>query len=456
MVSNQNNDRLQTSIRTHPSFLNISQGTHVWMFSAIAELVDNSRDAKATTLDISVEDFYSKKDGKSIPMMAVIDDGHGMPHQEINKMLSLGHTMPDGDDPNYIGRFGVGFKTGAMRIGQDAIVITQTTNTRSIGFLSQSFNSGKDNLEVPIVSYRRQGSVMEVDTTAQSEARANYNLAAIKDFSPFDEYFIGEKLGLFHGKVTGTQIYVWNLEKWGAGYFLEWKSGNNGNRSMDEGNILIRSRRLRSRPGKISKQVPLDYSLRSYMEVIFLDPRMKIFVQGSLVKARPLAKSLHNTVVLNETLMEKPVQLTLGRCQLEYERKNSGIFLYWHGRLIEAYKRVGNMAHNADTGRGVIGVIDVTNLMYNGKNVLVLNNKQGFQDCEEYAELEEWLSQKLDEYWDENYDALDLGAASELYKPDHEWVQCDKCRKWRILSSGFDNKMLPQEWYTFMSFFIII
>jgi len=33
-----------------------------------------------------------------------------------------------------------------------------------------------------------------------------------------------------------------------------------------------------------------------------------------------------------------------------------------------------------------------------------------------------------------------------LYKPDHEWVQCDKCRKWRMLSSGFDVKTLPEEW----------
>lgn len=31
--------------------------------------------------------------------------------------------------------------------------------------------------------------------------------------------------------------------------------------------------------------------------------------------------------------------------------------------LIQAYKRVGGQVHNADMGRGVIGVIDVTNLM---------------------------------------------------------------------------------------------
>jgi hypothetical protein len=31
--------------------------------------------------------------------------------------------------------------------------------------------------------------------------------------------------------------------------------------------------------------------------------------------------------------------------------------------LLQAYKRVGGMIHSADVGRGVIGVMDVTNLM---------------------------------------------------------------------------------------------
>ncbi|RRT42998.1 hypothetical protein B296_00035731 [Ensete ventricosum] len=76
--------------------------------------------------------------------------------------------------------------------------------------------------------------------------------------------------------------------------------------------------------------------------------------------------------------------------------------------LIQAYKRVGGQVHNADMGRGVIGVIDVTNLM-----------------------------KKVD----------------ERYKPDHDWVQCNKCRKWRILSSDFNCVSLPPEWFVSCSFF---
>jgi hypothetical protein len=40
--------------------------------------------------------------------------------------------------------------------------------------------------------------------------------------------------------------------------------------------------------------------------------------------------------------------------------------------------------------------------------VWVHNNKQGFQDCEAYACLEQWLGKKADEYWDNDFDSLNL------------------------------------------------
>lgn len=53
---------------------------------------------------------YSKPAGKDIPMLSIVDDGHGMTHHEIVKMISFGHKQPEADDPNRIGRFGIGFK----------------------------------------------------------------------------------------------------------------------------------------------------------------------------------------------------------------------------------------------------------------------------------------------------------------------------------------------------------
>lgn len=437
--------------RVDPCYLKtLGQAHSSWIFGAIAELVDNSRDARASRLEIAIETIFDKTVGCEIPMLFIIDDGVGMNHQEILRMVSFGHKEPDADNPDCIGRFGVGFKTGSMRLGRDTLVLTQTTHSRSVAFLSQSLNEGKDNLEIPVVSYCRQGQCMEIDTSVQSEALAKYNLNAMKEFSPFNEYLIGEKAGLFGGN-TGTQIYIWNLDKWGSNYTLEWQAGIRGGSSFHQGDIFIRSQRVRTRPGQTSRKVSIDYSLRSYLEVIFLEPRMKIYVQGSLVKSRPLAKSLNSTAVRNGEIMGKQVQLTLGRCQIEWDEANSGIFLYWHGRLIEAYKRVGGMIHSADMGRGVIGVIDVTELMDNGNGgVWVHSNKQGFQDCEPYALLEEWLGKTADDYWDTFFDAVQLKKDNARIKPDNEWVQCDKCRKWRLLNASFNSKNLPKNWFCYM------
>uniref|UniRef100_A0A8R7V978 CW-type domain-containing protein n=2 Tax=Triticum urartu TaxID=4572 RepID=A0A8R7V978_TRIUA len=388
-------------VSTDPTYLRTLSQTHAgWIFGAIAELIDNSRDAGASRLDIFIQTMFSKKAAGKVPVLSVIDDGRGMAYPEMMRMISFGHKRPNEHCNEQIGRFGIGFKTGAMKLGKDAVVLTQTSTSRSVSFLSQSFNENKDNLEIPVVTYRKEGQYMEVDLSVQSEATAEYNLNAIKEFSPFNEYFIGEKLGLFGEEGTGTQIYIWNLDRWGKDYTLDWNSGRTDENPTDKGHgdILIRSKRVRSRPGQTSKQVPLDYSLHSYLEVIFRNPRMKITVQGS-----------------------------------------------------KSYKRVGGQMHNADTGRGVIGVADITELVDDEDgNSWVLNSKQGFQDCEMYAELEEWLGSSMDEYWETNFDNVELGKAAGRCKPDHEWVQCYGCRKWRVLTAGFDTESLPDQWFCLM------
>lgn len=441
-------------VSTDPTYLRTLSQTHAgWIFGAIAELIDNSRDAGASRLDIFIQTMFSKKAAGKVPVLSVIDDGRGMAYPEMMRMISFGHKRPNEHCNEQIGRFGIGFKTGAMKLGKDAIVLTQTSTSRSVSFLSQSFNENKDNLEIPVVTYRKEGQYMEVDLSVQSEATAEYNLNAIKEFSPFNEYFIGEKLGLFGEEGTGTQIYIWNLDRWGKDYTLDWNSGRTDENPTDKGHgdILIRSKRVRSRPGQTSKQVPLDYSLHSYLEVIFRNPRMKITVQGSKVKARPLDKSLNTTSVISGDIAGRTIELTIGMSKVEWERTNCGVFLYWRGRLIESYKRVGGQMHNADTGRGVIGVADITELVDDEDgNSWVLNSKQGFQDCEMYAELEEWLGSSMDEYWETNFDNVELGKAAGRCKPDHEWVQCYGCRKWRVLTAGFDTESLPDQWFCLM------
>ena len=139
------------------------------------------------------------------------------------------------------------------------------------------FISMLQNLEIPIVSYYRQGQFMELDESIQSEAFAKYNLKAIKEFSPFNKYSIGMKAGLFCEKGTGTQIYIWNLDKWGSDYCLEWHNGMSSGSSFYQGDIFIRSRRVKSRPGQISQKVEhpiqdtyIRHSCNSFIYFLFL------------------------------------------------------------------------------------------------------------------------------------------------------------------------------------------
>ena len=59
-------------------------------------------------------------------------------------------------DHQPIGHYGNGFKSGSMRLGNDAIVFTRQKDTMSVGFLSQTFlkKVNAETVLVPIVSYK--------------------------------------------------------------------------------------------------------------------------------------------------------------------------------------------------------------------------------------------------------------------------------------------------------------
>ena len=57
-----------------------------------------------------------------------------------------------------VGHYGNGFKSGSMRLGKDALVLTKCPTSKSIGFLSQTYlkEVGAETILIPMVTWDRQ------------------------------------------------------------------------------------------------------------------------------------------------------------------------------------------------------------------------------------------------------------------------------------------------------------
>lgn len=88
--------------------------------TAIADLVDNSIDAKAKNIYIEFE--YSVENG----FIRIEDDGTGMTEKELQKAMTIGskdpRTMRKKDE---LGRFGMGLKTASFSLGKRLSVLTK-------------------------------------------------------------------------------------------------------------------------------------------------------------------------------------------------------------------------------------------------------------------------------------------------------------------------------------------
>ena len=69
-----------------------------------------------------------------------------------------------------VGQYGNGFKSGSMRIGKDAIVLTKNEKTLSVGMLSQTYleNIKAETILVPIVTWDKQTNILLCTQIVQS------------------------------------------------------------------------------------------------------------------------------------------------------------------------------------------------------------------------------------------------------------------------------------------------
>ncbi|CAO2622903.1 MORC family CW-type zinc finger protein 4 [Lemmus lemmus] len=418
-----------------PRYLQSNSSSHTRPFSAIAELLDNAvdPDVSARTVFIDVEEVKNK------PCLTFTDDGCGMTPHKLHRMLSFGFTdkvIKKSQCP--IGVFGNGFKSGSMRLGKDALVFTKNGGTLTVGLLSQTYLEciQAQAVIVPIVPFSQQNKKMVVteDSLPSLEAILNYSIFnSEKDLLSQFDAIPGKK---------GTRVLIWNVRR--------NKDGKSElDFDTDQYDILVSDFDAEEKEigGVPSKLPETEYSLRAFCSVLYMKPRMKIFLRQKKVTTQMIAKSLADVEhdVYRSPSTNKQVKITFG-FSCKYHNQ-FGVMMYHNNRLIKAFEKVGcQLKPTCGEGVGVIGVIECNFLK-------PAYNKQDFEYTKEYRSTISALAQKLNAYWkektsQENFENLPTSRPVPKI-PDQTWVQCDECLKWRKLPGKVDPSTLPARWFCY-------
>ncbi|XP_008416974.1 ATPase MORC2 isoform X2 [Poecilia reticulata] len=434
-------------------YLHTNSTTHEFLFGALAELVDNSRDANATRIDIYTEKRPELRGGF---MLFFLDDGIGMDPIEATHVIQFGKSNKRSPESTQIGQYGNGLKSGSMRIGKDFILFTKKDNTLTCLFLSRTFHEeeGLDEVIVPLPSWDLK---TKEPLTSDPEKYA-IETELIFKYSPFkNEHQLMEQFNKIESS-SGTLVVVYNL-----------KLMDNGEPELDvesdHQDIL-----MAGTPAEGVK--PERRSFRAYTAVLYIDPRMRIFIQGHKVRTKRLScclykprvykysstrfktraeqevkKADHLAKIAEEKAREaesksvamearlgndlsKESRAILRKVQdsammlrrdadirkrnLEAKQKAlkepkdlnfifgvnigqrelDGMFVYNCSRLIKMYEKTGPQLEGGMACGGVVGVVDVPYLVLEPTH-----NKQDFADAKEYRHLLKAMGEHLAQYW---------------------------------------------------------
>ncbi|KAM8761139.1 ATPase MORC2 isoform 1-T2 [Acanthopagrus schlegelii] len=434
-------------------YLHTNSTTHEFLFGALAELVDNSRDANATRIDIYTEKRPELRGGY---MLCFLDDGTGMDPNEATHVIQFGKSSKRSPESTQIGQYGNGLKSGSMRIGKDFILFTKQGTTLTCLFLSRTFHEeeGLDEVIVPLPSWDLK---TKEPLTSDPEKYA-IETELIFKYSPFkNEQQLMEQFSKIESS-SGTLVIIYNLK-------LMDNREPELDVETDHQDILM--------AGTLAEGVkPERRSFRAYAAVLYIDPRMRIFIQGHKVRTKRLScclfkprvykysstrfktraeqevkKADHLAKIAEEKAREaeskrvalearlgedlsKDSRAILRKVQdsammlkrdadmkkrvLEAKQKAlkepkelnfifgvnieqrdlDGMFVYNCSRLIKMYEKTGPQLEGGMACGGVVGVVDVPYLVLEPTH-----NKQDFADAKEYRHLLKSMGEHLVQYW---------------------------------------------------------
>ncbi|KAH3882973.1 hypothetical protein DPMN_006920, partial [Dreissena polymorpha] len=239
-------------------------------------------DANATKLSIFTL-FDAKLRGNY--MLCFLDDGEGMDPSDTADIITFGRSNKRSMDDHLIGMYGNGLKSGSMRIGNDMIIFTKKGDSQTCLFLSRTFHEDEkiDEVIVPLPSFKI-GSRDTVDDSELGQERFAMEMDVILRYSPFktdDDFFA--QFDRIEG-TSGTLVIVYNM-----------KLLDNGDPELDiltdPQDILLSNPEsdFDSDDGLMIER----RSFRAYVAILYMDPRMKVYIQGKKVRTRKLASILY-------------------------------------------------------------------------------------------------------------------------------------------------------------------
>lgn len=263
-------------------YLHTNSTTHEFLFGALAELVDNARDADATEMKIYTMSNEKFRGGF---VLCFLDNGCGMDPVEVSQVVQFGRSSKREAGANHIGQYGNGLKSGSMRIGKDMILFTKKGEIVSCLFLSRTFHEREDIHEVivPMPSWNHKTREPFIGENQTLETH-NLEVEIITKYSPFNsESEIFAEFDKISEK--GTNVMIYNL-----------KLMDNGLPELDinkDPKDIIMADPHSEEVYDIDEHIqPEKMSFRAYCSIIYFEPRMKIYIQDEKVLTKKLIYGL--------------------------------------------------------------------------------------------------------------------------------------------------------------------
>ncbi|XP_022096324.1 MORC family CW-type zinc finger protein 2-like isoform X2 [Acanthaster planci] len=279
MVVYQGLSRAQLSF----DYLHTNSTTHEFLFGALAELLDNARDARARRMDVFTDKNETLRGGY---MLCFLDDGSGMDPAEVGTVIQFGKSTKRVMDSNMIGQYGNGLKSGAMRIGKDFILFTKQGATMSCLFLSRTFHEEEkiEEVIVPMPSFEKN-TRHPFGQSSEEKQRHKIEMDLIYKYSPFktEEDFFAQ-FDRIDGD-SGTLVIIYHM-----------KLMDNGETELDvttDASDILLAGAVSAAGVPDDSLVPERQSFRAYTSILYAEPKMKIYIQGHKVHTRRLAYTLY-------------------------------------------------------------------------------------------------------------------------------------------------------------------